>query len=320
MRNIFVTGSSGYLGTRLIEKLAAGKHAGTIVGADIVAPRKTAEKTVFLKMDIRDPGMDRILSRHLIDTLLHLACVVQPIHDLKRMHAIDYHGTRNVLQSAHEAGIKHIVAISSTLAYGAHPDNPVELKEEDPLRGNRRFPYGYNKARVDEMIQAFAASHPDMAITILRPCTVFGPTVDNYVSRMLFRPWAAAVMGYDPQVQFVHEDDFVKACLNAVEKKIGGTFNIVGSGTVAAKQVASMIGLKRIPLPAFILYPLVELLWHIRFPGVEVGSGYLDYARYPFVASPRKAAAELDFTPNYSSHQVLQDALRHRYHAERQRE
>ena len=316
MKNIFVTGSSGYLGTRLIEGLAAGKTAAAIVGADIVAPRKSTEKSVFLKMDIRETGMDRILSRHRIDTVVHLAFVVQPIHDLKRMHDIDYNGTRNVLQSALDAGVENLVVVSSTLAYGAHPDNPAELKEDDPLRGNRSFPYGYNKARVEEMIQAFAAGHPEMTITILRPCTVFGPTVDNYVSRMLFRPWTVSVMGYDPRVQFVHEDDFVRACRIAVEKNIAGAFNIVGDGALPSKEVAAIAGTTRIPLPSFILYPLVELLWRVRFPGVDVNCGYLDYARYPFVASPRKAASELGFTPLFSSRQALVDTLGYRQHTD----
>ena len=62
MRNIFVTGSSGYLGTRLIEKLAAGKSAGTIVGADIVAPPEIDREKRF-------PGNGHSRSRYGSDSL-----------------------------------------------------------------------------------------------------------------------------------------------------------------------------------------------------------------------------------------------------------
>ncbi|WP_319523248.1 NAD-dependent epimerase/dehydratase family protein [uncultured Desulfosarcina sp.] len=317
MRNIFITGSSGYLGTRLIEELGEREDVGTIVGSDIAAPRTDTDRCNFLKMDIRDPGMDRVLSQHRIDTVIHLAFVVKPIHDLARMHDIDTNGTRNVLQKSYDAGVRHIVAISSTLAYGAHPDNPPELKENDPLRGNRSYAYGYNKARVDEMIQKFAADHPEITVTILRPCTVFGPTVDNYVSRMLFQPLTAGILGSNPPVQFVHEEDFVRACLIAVEKRIPGTFNIVGKGALTTKEVASILGTRIIPLPALLLYPLVEMLWRLHVPGIEVNRGYLDYARYGFVAGGEKAEAELGFVPVFSSRQVLEDTVRKRRHADR---
>lgn len=317
MHNLFITGSSVYLGTRLIEKLEARENVGTIVGTDIVAPRIDTDKCTFLKMDIRDPGMDRVLTQHRIDTVIHLAFVVKPIHDLARMHDIDTNGTRNVLQKSLDAGVRHIVAVSSTLAYGAHPDNPAELKEDDPLRGNRTYPYGYNKARVDEMIQEFAADHPQITVTILRPCTVFGPTVDNYVSRMLFQPFTFGIQGSNPRVQFVHEEDFVRACMVAVEKRIPGAFNIVGKGALTTKEVASITGTRIIPLPALLLYPLVEMLWRLRVPGIEVNRGYLDYARYGFVAGGRKAEAELGFIPAFTSRQILEDTVRRRRHADR---
>jgi UDP-glucose 4-epimerase len=134
---MFITGSSGYLGTRLIDKLGAIENAGAVVGADISAPRINTKKFTFLKMDIRDPGMGQTLCRHRIDTVIHLAFVVKPIHDLARMHDIDCNGTRNVLQKSAEAGVRHIVAVSSTLAYGA---TPTILKEGHPLRGNRSDP------------------------------------------------------------------------------------------------------------------------------------------------------------------------------------
>ena len=288
MHNIFITGSSGYLGSRLIGELGARENVGTLVGTDIVAPRNDTDKCTFLKLDIRDPGMDQVLSQHRIDSVIHLAFVVKPIHDLARMHDIDTNGTRNVLQKSFDAGVRHIVAVSSTLAYGAHPGNPPELKEDDPLRGNRSYPYGYNKARVD-----------------------------NYVSRMLFQPLTVGILGSNPRVQFVHEEDFVRACLIAVEKRTPGAFNIVGKGALTTKEVTSITGARIIPLPAFLLYPLVEMLWRLHVSGIEVNRGYLDYARNGFVAGGRKAEAELGFIPAFSSRQVLEDAARSRRHADR---
>ncbi|MBU0993247.1 MAG: NAD-dependent epimerase/dehydratase family protein [Proteobacteria bacterium] len=312
MKHICITGVSGYLGMRLVNTLSARDDVETILGIDIVPPRVLSSKLTFVKMDIRSGDLKTCLSDHHIDTVCHLAFVVKPIHDLKKMHDIDYNGTRNVLKSAFEVQSEYVVAISSTLAYGAHEDNPLALFETHPLRGNERYPYGYYKRQVDTMIQDFASANPEMPITILRPCTVFGPSVDNYVSRMLFLPVTVSVKGFNPAVQLVHENDFVDACILALDKRIPGIFNIAGDGILTAEEIARIIGTKLIPIPAFVLYPLLELLWRIRAPGVEVNSGYLDYARYPFIASNTKAKEELGFAPKHTSKETLLETVRHR--------
>jgi UDP-glucose 4-epimerase len=134
---------------------------------------------------------------------------------------------------------------------------------------------------------------------------------------MLFQPFTVGISGSNPRVQFVHEEDFVRACLIAVEKRIPDVFNIVGKGTLTTKEVAAILGTRIIPLPAFLLYPLVEILWRLHVPGIEVNQGYLDYARHGFVAGGKKAAAELGFVPVFSSRQVLEDTVRRRRHADR---
>jgi UDP-glucose 4-epimerase len=310
MKNICITGSSGYLGTRLCQELEKRDDIGTIIGIDITQPKSSSKKLSFYKMDIRDPRIEDLLKKHSIDTIFHLAFVVKPIHDKKLMHDIDYNGTKNVLEAAACSGVSQVIAISSTLAYGAHADNPRILKEDDPLRGNKSFPYGHNKARVDEMVQSFARNHPEMILTILRPCTVFGPTVDNYVSRMLFRKVTVSVLGHDPEVQFVHEDDFVSACMVAAKKKIPGAFNIAGDGTLTTNAIAKRLGTILIPSPSWMLYPLLEILWRLHAPGLEVNRGYLEYVRYPFIADNGKAKKILGFQPSYTSSQTLEDTIK----------
>jgi len=316
MKNIFITGISGYLGTRLIKTLKKRDDINDIVGIDVISPAANDDiRVTFYPKDIRDTNIESLLKEHRIDTLFHLAFVVRPIHNLKQMRDIDINGTQNILKSALAAGVKHLIAVSSTLAYGAHPDNSEELSEDDPLRGNKRFPYGYYKALTDNMIRQFHQSHPEMTVTILRPCTVFGPNIDNYVSRMMFLPITTTIKGYNPHVQFVHEDDFVDACLVAMEKNIPGAFNISGDGAITIADIANKLQTTVIPLPAWILYPLLEILWKAHFPRIEVNRGYLDYIRYPFIVSNQRAKKDLGFSPRYTSIQTLEDAMRFRKHS-----
>jgi UDP-glucose 4-epimerase len=313
--NIFVTGMSGYLGTRLIRRFRKRSDIGDIAGIDLKPPSTkdaASETAAFYPTDIRDPAVADLMNRHKADTLFHLAFVVQPIRDHQKMHDIDINGTKNVLEAARNAGVRHVIAVSSTLAYGAHPDNPEKLTEDMPLRGNKTFPYGHFKAVTDQMIQDFAAQNPDMTVTILRPCTVFGPHIDNYVSRMLFLPVTFCVKGYDPPVQFLHEDDFVDACEVAMEKRLPGAFNITGNGTLTITRIAEILGTRVLPVQAWLLYPALESLWRMHFPRIEVNRGYLDYIRYPFVADNRKAKTALGFTPRYTSQQALKQMIKSR--------
>lgn len=309
MRNVLITGVSGYLGMRLAAALSRLSHIGQVVGIDI-RPMACDENIRFYQMDIRDAQLNCRMAEHNIDTVFHLAFVVQPIRDLRRMHDIDCNGTRNVLTAARKAGVRQCIAVSSTLAYGAYPDNPELLSEDAPLRGNRNFPYAYYKALTDTMIRDFADAHPDMAITILRPCTVFGPHIDNYISRMLFLPVTVCVMGHDPAVQFVYEDDFVTACILSMESRASGAFNIAGDGTLKVSRIAQRLKTRLLPLPATVLYPAIEALWRMRCPGIEVNSGYLDYIRYPFVASNEKARQQMGFYPAYSTARTLDETVR----------
>jgi UDP-glucose 4-epimerase len=315
MTNIFITGMSGYLGTRLVRRFRKRNDISDIAGADLNPPAakgNASDAAVFHAADVRDPAITDLMAEHRTDTLFHLAFVVQPIHDNEKMFDIGVNGTKNVLEAAKAAGVRHVIAISSTLAYGAHPDNPEKLTEDAPLRGNKTFPYGHFKAVADRVVQDFAAQNPDMTISILRPCTVFGPNIDNYISRMLFLPLTVVVKGYDPPVQFVHEDDFVDACEIAMEKRLPGAFNIAANGTVPITRIADVLGSRLLPVQSWLLYPALESLWRIHFPRIEVNRGYLDYIRYPFVADNRKARNLLGFKPRHTSLQTLKATLKDR--------
>ncbi len=69
------------------------------------------------------------------DALVHLAFILNPMHDEAAMYEIDVGGTHNVLEAAADAGVGQVLVTSSSTAYGAFPDNPVPLTEEHPVRG-----------------------------------------------------------------------------------------------------------------------------------------------------------------------------------------
>ena len=172
-------------------------------------------------MDVRDrDAMRALLDRGKPDALVHLAFVLNPIRDEATMYDIDVNGTQNVLDAASAAGIAHLLVTSCTTAYGAWPDNPVPITEEHPVRGLPDYEYARDKTEIDRLCQLWAAEHPDRTMTIVRPCIVFGPNVDNYIVALLgeraVRP--AVRRRVDRDFQYVHEDDVVEAISRAARR------------------------------------------------------------------------------------------------------
>ena len=179
-----ITGGSGYIGSRLTEILAARDDVEGIVALDVRPPAGPQAKTTFVRGDVRDAGAIReLLERERPDALIHLAFLLNPIHDEARMYDIDVNGTAAVLRAAAEAGTKQVLVTSSATAYGAFADNPKPIAEDWPVRGQPDFSYARHKAEADRVCQLWALERRDRVMSIVRPCIVFGPNVDNYISR-----------------------------------------------------------------------------------------------------------------------------------------
>ena len=160
------------------------------------------------------------------------------------MYDIDVNGTHNVLEAASQAGVEHVLVTSSTTAYGAFPDNPVPITEDWPVRGVAAFEYARDKTESDRLCQLWALRHPERTMTIVRPCIVFGPNVDNYLVRI----WSEAPFqpdfggNLDQLIQFVHEDDLVDAIVGLLEGGHAGAFNVTGDGLMTMRETAEMLG------------------------------------------------------------------------------
>ena len=186
-----------------------------------------------MRGDVRDAEAIReLLERERPDALIHLAFVLNPIRDEARMYDIDVNGTAAVLRAASEAGRAGLVTSSAT-AYGAFADNPKPIAEDWPVRGQPDFSYARHKADADRSCQLWGLEHPDRVMSIVRPCIVFGPNVDNYISRTWENSAFFPILdGVDEEFQLVHEDDVVSAIIGLLDARAGGAFNVAGDGTM----------------------------------------------------------------------------------------
>lgn len=308
-----ITGGSGYIGGRLTQVLLEREETELIVNVDVRPAPVMQARTDYVRGDVRDRAMLRsLLERHEVDALIHLAFMLNPIHDEARMYDIDVNGTQAVLEAAAEAGTGQLLVTSSATAYGAFPDNPVPIAEDQPVRGMPDFSYARDKAEIDRLCQLWAAEHPDRVMTIVRPCIVFGPKVDNYIVRTFDAPFLPLTEAADVPVQFVHEDDLVSALIGLLDARAAGVFNIGGDGTMTLRETAELIGIRTREMKFSSVYRLYRLLWALHLPSAEAPAGSLSMMRYPWVVSNEKLKAAVGWEPRYDSRQTFELTMRAR--------
>ena len=310
MAVVAVTGCSGYIGSRLLRFMEEDDRISRIIGIDVKAPAFTSRKLEFHRLDVRDRGVTELFCKEGVEKVVHLAFIVDPIHDTKLMHDIDVGGCRNVLTATSECGAGHLVVASSTSAFGALPDNPEWLSEAHPPRRQDNFLYASDKCEAEVLLGEFISAHPKVKVAVVRPCIVFGPNVDNYLSRFILRlPFIPGVGGARPEMQFVHEDDVARVFYRVIEEEAEGFFHAVGAGTINSGEIARMAGKRIIDLPAWLIYPSVDLLWKLHAPRIGGPSGMLDFIRYRWTASDDATRERLGIGPNRSSEEVVRIML-----------
>jgi len=310
MRNIAMTGAGGYLGQSLIEDLNNKEWCSKIYGVDIHEPSIKTEKLHFEKKDIRDKDLESIWENKKIDTLVHLAFVVNPTHDDKEMYDVNVNGTLNVIKVCKRLGIKHLIIASSGTAYGAWPDNPYPIQETDPIRlFPKKFSYAHHKGIVEKHISEFIKTNPDILVNVVRPSIVYGPNTENYLSRFLKTlPFVPLISGNDPDMQFVHERDVADCFSLLIQKRVPGSFNLAGDGVLRFSQVAKMARKKSYYIPTFLIEKVIGLLWAFHLV-VEAPPGIIDYLKYQWVLDTTRAKENLGWKPKYTTKETLQIML-----------
>jgi len=298
-----ITGASGFLGLSLLRRLLESYPDRTIVVPDVQKPAVDDKRLKYYRVDLTEPTADAtlagILKKERVETIVHAAFLTNPVHDHTFAHELEVIGTMHVLHAVTEARVRKIVVAGTTMSYGAHPSNPNFLTEEHPLRAKTSDRWLRDRVEVEHEVKKFSGRHPETIVTVLRPCWLMGPTVNNFVTRFFSRAVVPTLLGYDPLLQFVHEDDALDALHAAVAQDFPGIYNIVGSGVLPLSTLLKLAGKAHLPFLHPVAYPLAETLWLAQ--STEAPAVFLDYLRYLWVADGDKARIEMGFEPKYST-------------------
>ena len=303
---VAITGASGYIGARLLQHLGDEGEVGKLVAMDTrPLPLAVHDATVYNR-DVTAP-IDDALGHHQVTTLVHLAFTSRQGRTRQEVRAIrqtNLKALHSVLNSCVRVNVGHVIYLSSHAVYGSPPDNSVPLTEDAPLRPPMTFPYGYDKFLADQVLQTFAEQHPNVRVTVLRPCVVLGPSADNDFAKALFRAWLPVVKGHDPALQFLHEDDLVRVMASIIRLSLPGVFNVAGEGVVSYRELSEIIQGKAVNLPAFLAHPAVRLSRRLGIRRDSAAS-WLDLVKHPILLNTDRMERATGYRPWHSSRDTL---------------
>ena len=309
LTRIAITGSAGLYGRALIREIRRTLPTARVLGVDRRAAVGDAPDDTVLG-DICDPETTAAIETFRPDTVVHLAYAVQPGRDAGRLQADNLDGTRCMLAATVSSGAGRLLVASSATVYGAWPDNPPRCVETTPLRPLPGYYYSAHKGVVEEMVQGFAAAHPEIAVSVTRPAIICGHGVRNFLSDyFLGIPVVLLPDGRNTPLQFVHHEDVARATLSILLRSARGPFNIAPPDAVTQRQIASMLGVPAVPMPFAVMAVIGRVWWALRLPWLAMPPGLVGYSRHSWVMSSDRLGQELGFEFEYSSAAALGELI-----------
>ena len=227
-------------------------------------------------------------------------------------------GTRSLVAacSGPTSPVRKLVFKSSAQYYGCDQGDPAFFSEDMVRSRPPQTAIERDIVQAEAALAELAAAGPQVTVTILRMADAVGPGVRGSQPALLSLPVVPSILGFDPRLQFIHEDDVIGVLEHAARRDLPGIFNAAGDGVLTLSEVVSLLGKPLLPvlppwgtvLAAAQLRRLglripVELLRQLRF-GRGLDNRKLKSTNYAYRYTSREAVLKL------RAHQRLRPLLR----------
>jgi UDP-glucose 4-epimerase len=299
---VMVTGVSRDAGARCARRLADDPSIGTVLGIDVIPPRAELGRVRFVRADIRNPVIAKVIAAEDVDTVVHTGVVATPgsAGGRSSMKEINVIGTMQLLAACQKApGVAKLVVKSSTTVYGAGPRDPAMFTEEMAPRAIHQTGLSKDAVEVEGYVRGFARRRPDVCVSTLRMANWIGPKTDSPITRYFSMPVIPTVFGYDARLQFLHEDDGMEAIHHATVNDLPGTFNPAGDGILALSQAIRRLGRPALRLPPFTASTTAAVVRRARL--ADFSPDQITFLTYGRAVDTTRMRAEFGFEPKYTT-------------------
>lgn len=303
MVTIAVVGAAGVVAQASLPLLEP--FADRLIGLDAREPARWRRRSDVHQIDLAHGDAKPLLEG--VDVLIDLGGISDPVPDTALMTRVNIEGTTRLLDAAGAVGVRKIIRLSNVSVYGAWPNSPVPLNEDEPMRPVPGFVPATHAAEVERRLIEWRDAHPGTVVTVLRTALVGGPGVDHLAARLVAGVPPLVVRGADPKVQSVHLDDVARAVALAVERNLDGVYNVAADGWTAANEVRAMSAMRfRLALPQELAARVLDRVWPTGL--VDLPPSGLPYlVNPPVVANDRLRGA--GWSPQVSNRDAIAAAI-----------
>jgi UDP-glucose 4-epimerase len=308
---VLVTGVSRYLGGKLAALLSADDAIERVIGVDVVPPKTDVGRTEFVRADIRNPIIAKVIASAQVDTVAHMSVIATPFGAGGRtaMKEINVIGTMQLLAACQKApSVRKLVVKSTTAVYGSSSRDPALFTENMEPRRLPRSGYAKDSVEVEGYVRGLGRRRPDVDVTLLRFANFIGPRIDTPLTRYFSLPVVPRVLGFDPRVQFLHEDDGIEVLRRAVVEDHRGTFNVAGDGVLLLSQAIRRAGRAEITFPS----PAVSVVGSLfrRSGLVDFSPEQVAFLQFGRGVDTQRLREDFGYPPRYTTLQAFDDFVR----------
>jgi UDP-glucose 4-epimerase len=249
---VLVTGVSRYMGGRFARLLTAEPSVGRVIGIDVIPPPHDIGNAEFVRADIRNPMIARIINQAQVDTVVHMNVIATPLSAGGRVSQkeINVIGTMQLLAACQKApSIRRLVVKSSAAVYGSSPRDPAMFAEDMGPKALPRAGFGKDSVEVEGYVRGFSRRRPDVEVSMLRLANIVGPGLRTGLTDYLSLPLVPIPLGYDARLQLIHENDALRGLLLATVGPPVGIVNVAADGIITVQQAARLAGRPTVPVP-----------------------------------------------------------------------
>lgn len=309
-RVVLVTGVSRVIGGMTCRALAADPTLDRVIAIDTVPPLHGLGRADFIRADIRNPIMGKILAQEKVDTVVHLGVIMTPKQAGGRVlqKEINVIGTMQLLAACQKADtVERLIVKSSSSIYGSSARDPAMFTEDMSARRNPTGGFGRDSVEVETYVRGLARRRPDIDVLLLRMANLVGPGLRTTFSEYFSLPILPVPLGYDGRFQVLHIDDAVSVLQRATHaEQLSGTINVACPGLLTVRQAARIAG-----KPVMRVLPQAGGLMQ-QLSGLLGGAGSFDAEQMQFLQFGRgmditRMRQRLDFEPEHTTREAFRE-------------
>lgn len=314
---ILLTGSTSYMGEKLLKRLQA--EGEKVRCLDFDRPNDIPRGPDFIETDLLDPiALGRACKG--VDTIFHFADITRAGKKAKRgyMKKVNVNGTRNLLMAAEKAGVKKFFFLSTYQVYGKVKKTPI--RQDD--RKKPVTPYGRDKLKAENMCWVFSKKKK-MAITIFRPALISGPDIDDQV--ILITLYMALAMDDESRLylsgdganhfQLLHPDDALEAFILAYRHPASGNkaYNLGADNVMTQlEQIVKVKEQNKLDCPIMMVSPFKLFLMSLMskpFKLTYFTSEHRFFLKHNMLLDTQLAKTDLKWNPRHDNLEILKETI-----------